>query len=109
MHGSLLKVALVGGFSLALSYGLRTCADNWPNWRGPSFNGATVGKGVPEKFSKTENVLWTARMPGPAAATPIVWGKQVFISSVDQENKTLLAMCLDRADGKVLWQHEISP
>jgi outer membrane protein assembly factor BamB len=46
-------------------------------------------------------------MPGPAAATPIVWGNQVFISSVDQKSKTLVALCLARSDGKVLWQHEV--
>ena len=82
-------------------------ADNWPNWRGPSFNGASSEKGLPDHFSKTENVLWSAPMPGPAAATPIIWGKQVFISSVDQEAKTLLALCFDRSSGNLVWQQQI--
>jgi outer membrane protein assembly factor BamB len=67
-----------------------------------------VEKGVPATFSKTENVLWTAPMRGPAAATPIVWGKHVFISTVDPQKQTLLAVCLDRATGEVLWEHEVA-
>jgi outer membrane protein assembly factor BamB len=47
-------------------------------------------------------------MPGSAAATPIIWGDHVFISSVDREKKTLVALCLSRADGKVLWEKEIA-
>lgn len=59
-------------------------------------------------FSKTENVRWTAPMPGPAAATPIIWEDRVFISSIDSSKQALLAMCLDRTDGRVLWRHEIA-
>ena len=95
-------------FAAALSFASDGMAENWPHWRGPFANGSTTEKGLSATFSKTENVLWTAPMPGPAAATPIVWGKHVFISSVDQEKKSLIAMGLDRADGKVLWQHEVA-
>src|SRR5438067_2546244 len=68
---------------------------NWPQWRGPLFNGSSAEAGLPASFSKTQNVKWSTAMPGPSAATPIVWGERVFVSSVDQEKKTLLALCLD--------------
>ncbi len=83
-------------------------ADPWPHWRGSQFNGASSETTAPDTFSRTENVLWTAPLPGPAAATPIVWGKHLFISSTDLQKKTLVALCLDRGDGKVLWQHEVA-
>ena len=100
--------SLWGLILAALVLATPTRGGNWPHWRGPSFNGAAAEKGLPETFSPTENVVWTAPMPGPAAATPIVWGKHVFVSSTDQQNKTLLALCLDRATGKALWQREIA-
>ena len=81
-------------------------AENWPQWRGPFFDGSTTDKGVPATFSKTENVKWVADLPGPSAATPIVWNDHVFVSSVDQKAGTLQAICLDRATGKVLWKHD---
>src|SRR5690349_20070596 len=42
-------------------------AENWPNWRGPAHNHSSPETGLPEKFSKTENVKWAVALPGPAA------------------------------------------
>jgi outer membrane protein assembly factor BamB len=81
-------------------------AENWSQWRGPFFNGSTTEKGLPTTFSKTENVKWVAGLPGPSAATPIIWNDRVFVSSVDQNAGTLQALCLDRGSGKILWKKE---
>jgi outer membrane protein assembly factor BamB len=78
-------------------------AGNWGNWRGPDFNGSTDEKGLPSKFSKTDNVAWAADLPGPSASTPIVWQDRVFVSSADKAEQKLVALCLDRSTGKVLW------
>src|SRR5436305_1388796 len=105
---SLLKT-LSTGVSLTILLALTSFtagAENWPQWRGPSFNGASSETGLPTKFSKTENVRWSVSMPGPSAATPIVWGDKVFVSSGDQEKKSMLAICLDRKTGQTLWTHE---
>ena len=50
-------------------------AGNWPHWRGPNFNGSTDEKGLPSKWSKTENIAWSAELPGAAASTPVVLGQ----------------------------------
>ena len=86
-----------------------TAAENWPHWRGPAFNGTSTESGLPTTFSKTEGVKWVTPMPGPAAATPVVWENLVFASSTDREQRTLVALALDRLTGKVLWQREIGP
>jgi len=95
---------ILGG--LAASSAPSLLAENWPQWRGPFFNGSTTEKGLPPRFSKTENVKWVADLPGPSAATPVIWDGRVFVNSVDQQAGTLQALCLDRATGKTLWQHE---
>lgn len=81
-------------------------AENWPHWRGPNFDGSSTARNLPAQFSKTENVKWTATLPGPSAATPIIWGDHVFVSSTDTRTKTLRAICLDYQTGKELWNHE---
>ena len=91
-------------FTAFLSLAFTLAAEDWPNWRGPNFNGATEAKGLPVKFSKTENVAWAVPMPGPSAATPIIVGDRVFVSSSDPDAQELLAMCLDRKSGKILWE-----
>jgi len=83
-----------------------THAANWPHWRGPNFDGSSPEKNLPDSFSKTENVKWTANLPGPSAATPIIWGDTVFVSSTDLKTKTLRAIALDRKTGKELWNQE---
>src|SRR2546430_908568 len=83
--------------------------ENWPQWRGPLFNGSSPETSLPTKFSKTDHVKWSASMPGPSAATPIIWGDRVFVNSVDQQKKALLALCFDRKTGKMLWEREVAP
>lgn len=81
-------------------------AQDWPNWRGPEYNGSSPCTGLPEKFSKTENLRWSTDLPGPGACTPVVIGKHVFLSSVDTARDRLVAICLDREDGKVVWKKD---
>ncbi len=80
--------------------------DNWPQWRGPFMNGSAAVTGLPSSFSRTENVLWRAPMPGPGAGTPVVWGDRVFVSSTDARTKGLVALCYDIRTGKLLWKRE---
>src|SRR6266850_6926165 len=82
--------------------------ENWGQWRGPNFNGSTSDKKLPASFSKTENVAWSLDLPGPSAATPVVWSDRVFVSSTDKAEQKLLAMCIDRTTGKVLWKETVA-
>jgi outer membrane protein assembly factor BamB len=60
------------------------------------------------QWSKTENVAWVATMPGPSAATPVVYGDRVYLPSTDRETRTVQALALDRKAGKVVWQHKVA-
>jgi len=80
-------------------------AENWPNWRGPHWDGSSGETGLPVAFSKTENVKWTVEMPGAGASTPVIWGDRVFLTSADGD-KGSVALCLDRKTGKEEWRKE---
>ena len=83
-------------------WSLAAAADNWPQWRGPAFNGSSSETGLPTNWTKA-SAHWATEMPGPSAATPIIWGDLVFISTVDEAASSLQAICLDRVTGKVKW------
>ena len=86
---------------------LTATAADWANWRGPNHNGSTTAAGLPVKFSKSENIAWRVPMPGPSAATPIILGDRVFVSTTDPKAEELLALCLDRRTGKELWRRVV--
>lgn len=78
--------------------------ENWPNWRGPEGLGISGEARLPLHWSPSENVRWKAKLPERGNSTPIVWGRRIFLSQpLEQDNKRTL-MCVDRADGKTLWQ-----
>ena len=82
-------------------------ADNWPHWRGPSLNGISAEQNPPVAWSKTKNVLWRLPLPGPAGATPVVWGDHIFLTSVDNESAgDLVLICADTS-GKQLWKRKV--
>jgi outer membrane protein assembly factor BamB len=82
-------------------------ADNWPAWRGPTGQGECTETNLPLQWSTTENVKWKVAMPAPGNSTPVIWGQKIFITRSNQECTKRGLMCLDRADGKLLWHQEI--
>jgi len=95
-------------FLIVFSFTSVAGATDWPQFRGPFFNGSTDEKGLPEEWTQTENIAWTATFPGPSAATPVVFGDRVFVSTTNVSSDTLAAYCLDRRTGKVLWNREVA-
>src|ERR1051326_4919975 len=64
------------------------CADpEWPGFRGPASNPSTVNSNLPERWSKTSNIEWTAPVPGLGWSSPIVAGKSVFLTTVTTDGK----------------------
>jgi len=81
-------------------------AADWPQWRGPWFNGSTTETNLKASFSQQKDLLWSTPMPGRSGATPVVWGDAIFVPSPDAQ-RNLLLLCVDRATGKVRWQREV--
>ena len=65
-------------------------AGNWPSWRGPTGNGLCAEKNLATEWSPTQNIAWKLPLPGPAGATPVVWGERVFLTSVNDAGDLLL-------------------
>jgi outer membrane protein assembly factor BamB len=79
-------------------------AGEWPGWRGPDHNGVSSEKGLPARWSATENVRWKAQLPGAGVSAPVVWGERVFVTASDGRlNDRLHVLCFRRDDGKPLW------
>ena len=90
----------------SLTFCFSALAGDWPQWRGPHFDGSSDETGLPSTWTK-ETAVWVTEMPGPSATTPAIMGDRVYLPAADFSNKTLLAMCLDRKTGKVLWSRPV--
>jgi outer membrane protein assembly factor BamB len=82
-------------------------AENWPRFRGATGQGVSAEKGLPTKWSATENVAWKVEIPGQGWSSPIVWGERVFVTTATDGGISCRVLCLDREDGKVLWNKEV--
>lgn len=130
------RIALV--FSLLLATSLlaatarATGGANWPQWRGPSGQGISNEKDLPNEWSPTKNIKWKTAIAGRGHSSPIVWGNRIFLTtavegpvvqgakavthfddgkeyihpdSVGADHQhSFMVMCLDRDTGKILWQ-----
>jgi outer membrane protein assembly factor BamB len=124
---------MLGALSIA---GFVQAENNWPHWRGPHHNGICDAKNLPMKWSVTENIVWKTSLPSWSAATPIIWGDRIFIttpsksetksepeqkqaeeqsqtqrtrrrSALDPGGPKLLLFCVSKKDGKILWEREL--
>ena len=113
---------------------LSGASENWPQWRGPHQNGIVDATGLPLKWSLTENIQWKTELPSWSAATPIIWGDRIFVTSpsraepkpaqpsqesTQQQGRSrrragrgpggpeLFLFCISKPDGKILWQREL--
>lgn len=100
-------VLLCLAMPLILIFSDAAFAENWPGWRGPRGDGTSLEKNVPIRWSGTQNIVWKVPIPGKGHASPIVWGRHIFVVTAIKEKKQRILLCLDRKDGKILWQRVV--
>lgn len=76
----------------------------WPGFRGHGDGRAPFAE-VPVRWSDEEGPAWRAALPGFGQSAPVVWGRQVFVTSVEGPNKgEVIASALDLDSGEVRWR-----
>ncbi len=76
--------------------------------QGPNADGVADGRNLPTRWSQTENIRWSGKLPGWGTSSPVVYANRVFVTSEANDNgkKSLLTLCFDRQTGKELWRHD---
>ncbi len=106
-HASLLFAGAAIAFSMFIGAPAAN-AENWPNWRGPQFDGSSTETGYPAKFSKEDGVAWKCQLPGAGGSTPVVWDNSVFLTSVSEDGSGIVALRIDAKSGKIIWSKQFS-
>ncbi|MCR9292137.1 MAG: PQQ-binding-like beta-propeller repeat protein [bacterium] len=53
---------------------------NWPNWRGPNFDGSQLESNPPSQWSANKNIRWKTDLPGEGSGSPIIWEDRIFLN-----------------------------
>ena len=80
---------------------------NWPDYRGPRRDGVSEDANLPLHWSETLNVRWKTPIHGRAWSSPVIWGKQVWLTTATEDGKVLSVLCIDRDSGRVLLDRKI--
>lgn len=88
---------------LVLISQLAFAGSNWPNWRGPDFNGTVTSGEYPSKWSP-DSATWKIEIPGRGFSCPIVYDGRIFLTSCFEGKNLVLAYDLN---GKQLWQKQL--
>jgi outer membrane protein assembly factor BamB len=100
---------VVGTGLVAVATAATLSAENWPQWRGPAKDGVSTERGLPLKWSTTENIAWKLAMPGRSGSTPIIWDETIFLNiGTADRSGDLELWALDRADGRIRWKKHIA-
>ena len=89
-------------------------AADWPRFRGLDAVGVS-DQTVPGQWSDSEDILWKTPLPGRGASSPITLGDRIFLTYYSGygmneddpgtlQNLTRHLICIDRANGSVVWQ-----
>ena len=85
-----------------LAFCCAASASNWPQFRGPNGDGHADTNKVPTTWSEQQNVKWKTAVHGRAWSSPVVWEKQIWITTATENAKELFAICVDANSGKIL-------
>lgn len=101
--GFTLKLRLIGillGWAIAIS-ALSVGQENWPEFRGPTADGVASGGVIPTQFDET-TLCWRTPIHGKGWSSPVVWGRQVWLTTATEDGKKMSAICVDLESGKFI-------
>ena len=98
------KILLTFTFA-ALANG--AAAGDWTGFRGPLGNGVSDEVGLPVALDAKKHIAWRIDLPGRGLSSPLVVGNRVFVTaSGGTRQDQLQIICLNAADGSVIWQRQ---
>ncbi len=84
---------------------LQSSAQEWTRFRGPNGTGISDAKTIPTKWTE-KDINWKVALPGTGHASPVLWGEKIFLTSTEENPSRILILCVNAANGAVLWRKD---
>ena len=82
---------------------------NWPDFRGPTFDGRAplASSALPLQWSETNNVAWKTAISHKGWSTPVILGKKIWLTTASEDGRDYFALCVDADSGKILFNERL--
>jgi outer membrane protein assembly factor BamB len=80
---------------------------DWPQFRGQTGQGIAADATPPLEWSESRNITWKVEIPGKGWSSPVVSGDQIWLTTATEGGRSLRALALDLATGKLLHDVEL--
>jgi outer membrane protein assembly factor BamB len=94
---------IAGVLGVVVLAGMARGEENWAQFRGINAQGHSDAQGLVSGLGEAEHVKWKVAIHGRAWSSPVVWGKQVWVTTATEDGKELYAVCVDRETGKIVY------
>jgi outer membrane protein assembly factor BamB len=84
-----------------------SAAENWPQFRGPDGNGHSDARDLPLRWSEAQNIVWKTAIHDRGWSSPIIYGRQIWLTSASKDGRELFVLCIDRDTGSILWDRKL--
>jgi len=84
-------------------------AQDWPQFRGPDGQGHSSERGVPIRWSETQNIAWKVPVPGRGWSSPVVVDGRVWLTTAIASGResSLRLMSFDASSGRTTLDVEV--
>ncbi len=76
-------------------------AEDWPNWRGPGFDGVSLEK-LAKNLPEEPEIRWKAKVGTGFSSVSVARGR---VFTMGNRDETDTVWCLDAESGEVIWKH----
>jgi outer membrane protein assembly factor BamB len=103
LKAPMLQLILAMVFMLLVPAADAPDAEDWSRFRGPNGSGISASTQLPAEFGPDKNMVWKTALPF-GHSSPALTRDRIVLTAARGDR--LVTICLDRANGKMLWERE---
>lgn len=97
-----MRFTLLATFLFSMFPAFYLSAENWPEYRGVDGSGLSTAQDLPVTFAEGQNIRWKTAIHGKGWSSPVIWGKQIWLTTATEDGHQLFAVCVDVSSGKII-------
>jgi outer membrane protein assembly factor BamB len=77
-------------------------AEHWTQFRGNDGDGHSGAQNLPLNWSESQNIVWKTAIHDRGWSSPVIYGKQIWLTTATKDGQKLYALCIDRDSGRII-------